>query len=87
MSDTTMDSSWMDEKEPGCQNVLTCHIEIDMESGDTFRQMLAKAAASLLTIAPQLETGWFDDGWHPITTPGGEQIGAIYLDYSGHMEH
>lgn len=86
MNNKATDTSWMDENEPGCRNALTCHIEIDIESEDTFRDILAKAAWALRTSAAQVEAGNYEDGHHPIKTLNGEKVGEIYIDYSGTEE-
>ena len=83
MTDNTADTRWMDERDPELQLGLTCHVELDIETGDTYRDILAKAARALRTTALQLEAGKFEDGFHPIMTLDGEELGKDYIDYRG----
>lgn len=85
MSDDAVDSQWMDKRDPELQPGLTCHIELSLDTGDTYREILAKAAWALRTTAVQLEAGTLDTGHHPIKTLSGEEIGKVYLDYYGSM--
>lgn len=82
MTDNSADARWMDERDPELQPGLTRHIELEIESGDTFRELLAKAAWALRTTAVPLEAGKFEDGFHPIRTLEGEEIGKVYIRLS-----
>ena len=75
----------MDERDPETKPGLTCHVELEIETGETFREILAKAARALRTTAVQLEAGKFEDGFHPVKTLTGEEIGNVYIDYHGSM--
>jgi hypothetical protein len=75
----------MDEFDPEIQNTLKCDVEIYVQSGRTYREILAKTALALRNVATQLESGWLEDGFHPIKTRSGEEIGEVYVDYSGIM--
>jgi hypothetical protein len=85
MSKDAVDSRWMDERAPEVQPGLTCHVELDLEKGNTFRELLAKVAWGLRTTALQVEAGKLTDGIHPITTLDGEVIGKVDIDYHGTM--
>ena len=87
MSNDNEDSRWMDESDPDpeLQAGLTCHVELTIEGGTTFRDLLEKAAWALRTAAVQVEGGQLKDGFHPITTLKGEKLGEIYLDHYGIM--
>ena len=81
MSKDTVDSRWMDEHDPELQRGVTCDVELNIENGKTYRDLVAKAAWALRTTAVQIEAGKLDDGFHPIKTLDGEEIGKVYLDY------
>jgi hypothetical protein len=85
MNGNAADSCWMDERDPEVQPGLMCHVEITIESGDTYREILAETARSLRTTALLVEEGKLETGHHPITTLSGEKIGEVYLDYYGTM--
>jgi hypothetical protein len=83
MSKDAVDSSWMDERDPELKLGLTCDVNLTIESGDTYREILAEAARALRTTALQIEEGKLEDGFHPVKTLSGEEIGEVYLDYYG----
>ena len=62
---------------------LTWHVELEIESGATYREILVEAARALRTAALQLEGGRLDTGHHPIMTLSGKKIGEVYIDYYG----
>jgi|GEM_PF-6493121 len=78
-------SEWMDDYDPDpeVKNCLQCDIEIQDESGDTYRNILARVAEGLREIATQIETGKLDDGHHVVRWANGEKLGEVYLDYYG----
>ena len=86
MSDNSADKSWLDEVDPDADPNLTCHVELSIETGDTFREQHAKVAWALRTIAVHLEAGNYDTGFHPIITLNGEKLGELYLSYDGMMK-
>jgi hypothetical protein len=83
MTNDNVNPNWMDERDPETRPNLVCHVELSIETGDTFREQHAKAAWALRTIALQLEEGKFEDGFFPITTLEGEKLGELYLSYDG----
>jgi hypothetical protein len=83
MSNDSVDTGWMDERDVEMQLELTCHVELEIEKGQTFREILAKAAKALRSTAVPLEAGKFEDGFHPVTMLDGEELGKIYIDYHG----
>jgi hypothetical protein len=85
MSDDAADSRWMDERDPELQLGVTCHVELEIKTGATFRELLAKVAWALRTAAVQLEAGKFEDGFDPVKMMTGEEIGQVYVDYHGSM--
>ena len=86
MINDNLDTSWMDDEESGFKPGLTCHIEIENESDDTLRDVVASTAQVLRVLAAQLEMGALEDGHHPINTPSGKKIGEIYLDHHATSE-
>jgi hypothetical protein len=50
MSNDTADSGWMDEHDPDLQPALTCDVELYLERGDTYREVLGRAAWALRTL-------------------------------------
>jgi len=85
MSEGAAASGWMDEHDPEMQCRVTCHVELEIERGATFREILSKAAWGLRTTALEVEGGKLDAGFHPITNLEGEKIGEVYIDYHGTM--
>jgi hypothetical protein len=83
MNGDTDDSRWMDERDDEVQLGLTCHVELEVESGGTYREILAEAARALRVTAEQIEGGKLDTGFHPVRTPSGKEIRQVYLDYHG----
>ena len=73
----------MDERDPEVQPCLKCDVELTIESGNTYREILAEAARALRATAAQIEGGKLDTGSHDIKTLSGEKIGEVYLDYYG----
>lgn len=86
MNRNAPDGSWLDEYEPGVRPCLQCDVEINIEGETTYRTIVADAAAALRTLALQLEEGKLDDGHHPLRNLKGEEIGTVYLDFSGEIE-
>jgi hypothetical protein len=85
MSGNVEDSRWMDERDSEIQLGLKCDVELTIERGDTYRQILAEAARALRTTAAQLEGGKLEEGFHPLKALTGEEIGEVYVDYYGTM--
>jgi hypothetical protein len=83
MTNDNVNSRWIDERDPETQPNLVCHVELSIETGDTFREQHAKAARALRTVAVQLEEGKFEDGSYPIVSLEGEKLGEVYLSYDG----
>jgi hypothetical protein len=73
----------MDERDPEVRPGLKCDVELTIESGDTYRVILAEAARALRITAVQIEDGKLDTGFHPVMTLSGEKIGEVYVDYYG----
>jgi hypothetical protein len=71
----------MDKREPGIQPGLICHVEIDNESGGTFREVVSTTATALRILALQLEAGKLNDGFHPLESQRGEKIGEVFVDF------
>ena len=63
MSNNNVDMRWLDERDPDTQPNLVVHVELSIETGETFREQHAKAAWALRTIAVQLDAGKFDTGF------------------------
>jgi hypothetical protein len=83
MSTDDNDSRWMDERDPDMQPGLKCDVEITVESGETLRDCAAEVARALRTTAVLIEEGKLEDGFSPIKTLSGEEIGEVYVDWYG----
>lgn len=76
-----MDDRAMDDlSKHGLQPGLTCHIEIEVESG-TSQEIDASTAWALRRVADLIEGGKLESGFHPVNAPSGDKIGEAYLDY------
>jgi hypothetical protein len=69
-----------DASDPELQPGLTCHIEIEIESG-TSQEINASTAWALRKVAELIEVGRLESGFHPVKAPSGDKIGEAYLDY------
>lgn len=76
-----MDNSAIDDaSDPESQPGLTCHIEIEIESG-TSQEIDAATASALRNVAELIEGRRLESGFHPVKAPSGDKIGEVYLDY------
>jgi hypothetical protein len=66
--------------DPELQPGLTCHIEIEIESG-ALQEINASTAWALRRVADLIEVGRLEGGFHPVKAPSGDKIGEAYLDY------
>jgi hypothetical protein len=83
MDDNVINDNFMDDLDSEVQPALKCDVEIDNSSGRTLEEINKSTADALRSIASQIESDSLDTGFHPITTPSGEKIGQVYLDYYG----
>lgn len=81
MRKDAVDSRWLDDFDPEIQPGLTCHLEIDINKGDTYRSVLTAAARTLRATASKIEAAKLDTGFHPVTAADGESVGQVYLDF------
>lgn len=85
MSSQNTDLSWLDEHNPEVKPGLQCDIEMSIEEGETLKETASAVAKTLRALAGQIESGVLDTGHHPISSPTGQKIGEIYLDWFGSM--
>ncbi|MBB3389161.1 hypothetical protein FHT82_001884 [Rhizobium sp. BK275] len=64
--------------------VLKCDVELNF-TGPIPALVNKRAAAVLRSLAERLEKDEFEDGFHPVKDENGEEVGEIYVDYSGMM--
>lgn len=64
--------------------VLKCDVELNL-TGPIPALVNKRAAAVLRSLADRLEKDGFEDGFHPVKDESGEEVGEIYVDYSGMM--
>jgi len=81
MDNNVIDVDFTSECDSNLQPSLTCHVEIENKCGNTVQAINKSTAEALRAVADQIEADELDTGFHPITTPSGEQIGRVYLDY------
>jgi hypothetical protein len=82
MTSDVVDTSWMDEQDPDGIACVKCDVELEAR-GKTCRAAIRDIAAALRSAATLIENGMLDeDGFHDLTSLGGEKMGEVYLDYT-----